>query len=209
MKTQLFTHEQARRAEASGSALGVLANWLTDYAMNDHADLGRSGTVCPFVKRASRLETLRLGISLATPEDEASVYEEIRSSFAVLKRIPAPEDRQQLRTITIGFPGCASDAGIAMLARVTARHKYYTLLRWRMLALFHDGSELQGLWKPAFRPLRSPMPMIAVRYLVEQDAGFVAKHKLLIAPYLVRFGLGGARRLTGHWRARAAGGSKA
>lgn len=204
MKTQLFTHEQARRPEASGSALGVLANWLTDYAMNDHADLGRPGTVCPFVKRAARLETLRLGISLAAPGDEASVFAEIRSSFAVLNQIPASETRRHWRTITIGFPLCASDEGIAMLARVTARHKYYTLLRSRMLAFFHEGSELQGLWNPAFRPLRSPMPMIAVRYLVEQDAGFVAKHKLLIVPYLLRFGLGGARRLTGRWRARAA-----
>jgi len=207
MKTQLFTHEQARRPDASDGTLGVLANWLTSYAMNDHADLGRPGTVCPFVKRAARLETLRLGISLAGSADEAAVYAEIRSSFEVLNQIPAPGARKQLRTITIGFPRCASDEGIAMLARVTARHKYYTLLRSRMLALFHEGSDLQGLWNPAFRPLRSPMPMIAVRYLVEQDAGFVAKHKLLIAPYLLRFGPAGARRLASHWRRRASMGA--
>lgn len=120
----LFTYEASRRPEAAGGALAVLSGWLIDYAMNEHADLGRSGSVCPFVKQSARLETLRLGISLAGPRDEASVFAHIRSSFAVLRQIPAPRGKERLRTIAIGFPDCASDEGIAMLERVYARDKY-------------------------------------------------------------------------------------
>mgnify|MGYP000747613412 CR=1 FL=1 len=51
-----------------------------------------------------------------------------------------------------------------------------------------------------FRPMRAPMPVIGLRYMIEQDAVFAAKHKLLTAPYLLRFGAAGARRLAHHWR---------
>jgi hypothetical protein len=47
------------------------------------------------------------------------------------------------------------------------------------------------------------MPILAVRYLVEQDAVFAAKHKLLTLPYLLRFGPAGARRLIDYRRRTA------
>lgn len=204
MKTSLFTYRDSRRPVASSEALAVLSDWLSDYAMSDHVELGRTGTVCPFVKQASKLDTLRLGISLAGPKDEASVFTDIRSSFEDLKLIPAPRGKTQLRTIAIGFPDCASDDGVAMLERVYKRHKYYTLFRSRMIAFFHAGAETHGLWNPEFRPMRAPMPVIGIRYMIEQDAVFASKHKLLTAPYLLRFGPAGARRLVDYWRRKAA-----
>ncbi|MBK8840345.1 MAG: hypothetical protein IPO30_17060 [Hyphomonadaceae bacterium] len=132
MKTPLYTHEEARHSEPADGALASLSEWLRDYAMSDHAELGRSGTVCPFVKQASKLETLRVGINLSGPEDEDHVFSEIRTSFHDMEHIPAPPGKERLRTIAVGFPNCASLAGIAMLERVYKRHKYYTLLRSRM-----------------------------------------------------------------------------
>jgi hypothetical protein len=171
--------------------------------MSDHAELGRTGAVCPFLKQASRLDTLRLGISQARAEDEDAVFEETRKSFDDLKQIPAPHGKERLRTIAFGFPDCASPDGIAMLQRVYKRHKYYTLLRFRMIAFFHGGSETHGLWNQDFRPMRAPMPVLGVRYLIEQDAVFAAKHKLLTVPYLLRFGPAGARRLAACWQRKA------
>lgn len=200
MKTELFTHEGSRRAGASGGPLAILSDWMTDYAMSEHAELGRAGTVCPFVKQASRLDTLRLGISLGGPKDGASVFADVRGSFDVLKKMHAPPGKERLRTIAIGFPECAGDDGVAMLEQVYKRHKYYTLFRSRMIAFFHAGSETHGLWNPAFRPMRAPMPVIGIRYMIEQDAVFAAKHRLLTGPYLLRFGPSGVRRLVNHWK---------
>ncbi len=89
-----------------------------------------------------------------------------------------------------------------MLERVYARHKHYTLVRSLMIAFFHGGSQTHGLWNADFRPMQSPMPVIALRYLIEQDAAFAFKHKLMTGPYLLRFGPAGARRLADHWRRR-------
>lgn len=196
----MFTHQEARDADAAGGHLATLSDWLTTYPMKSHPELGRSGTVCPFVRQASELKVLLVGINEAGPDDEDAVFAEIRSSFSHLEKIPAPRGKERLRTIAIGFPNCAGDDGIAMLERVYKRHKYYTLLRSRMIAFFHPEAATHGLWSQAFRPMRSPMPILAVRYLVEQDAVFAAKHKLLTLPYLLRFGPVGARRLAAYWQ---------
>lgn len=207
LETRLFTHHEARNTDLADEPLTRLSDWLTDYPMKHHVDLGRSGTVCPFVKQASGLEILRFGVNLAGPEDEHSVFGEIRSSFGELKQIPAPRGRERLRTIAIGFPNCAGEDGIAMLERVYKRHKYYTLVHSRMIAFFHSGAETHGLWNDAFRPMRSPMPVLAVRYLIEQDAVFAARHKLMTLPYLLRFGPAGARRLAAYWQRKASSGA--
>lgn len=202
MESRLYTHADASLAEVGG-ALRQLADWLASYPMMDHAELGRSGMVCPFVKQAARIETLRLAVSHAGPEDEAAIFAEMRSSFADLARMPAPRGKGRLRTIVVGFPNCVGADGIATLERVYRRHKYYTLMRATMIAFFHPDAKTHGLWNPDFRSMRAPLPVLAVRYLVEQDAVFAARHKLMTVPYLLRFGPAGLQRLLAHWRRRA------
>jgi hypothetical protein len=66
---------------------------------------------------------------------------------------------------------------------------------FRMMGFLYPRSETGGLWNSDFRPLRAPMPTIALRYMVEQDAPFIATHRQQWVPYLVKFGLPGARRM--------------
>jgi hypothetical protein len=200
VEPRLFSYDEARSV-APGETLAVLADWLTSYPMNGHPELGRTGSVCPFVKKAALIDTLRIGVSGAGPEDEDAVFALIRGSFSLMKRFPAPPGKKRLGTIVYGFPNCASPEGLAMLEQVYRRHKYYTLVRFLMIAFFHPGCETHGLWNPDFRPMRAPIPILAVRYLIEQDAVFAAKHHLMLAPYLMRFGLNGARRIVASRRA--------
>src|SRR5690349_16295172 len=65
---RLLTHEEARSTGAPDSPLSILAHWLATYPVNGHADLGRTGSVCPFVRQSSRLDVLRLAISPAGPD---------------------------------------------------------------------------------------------------------------------------------------------
>ncbi|HVY90383.1 MAG TPA: hypothetical protein VG942_16070 [Hyphomonadaceae bacterium] len=203
MTHRLFTFEEARTS-APDHSLAVLADWMARSPMSGHADLGRSGAVCPFLKQASRLETLRIGVSELRPQDEDEVFAMMRGSFAELERMPAPRGKERLRTIVYGFPNCATEHGLAMLRRIDKRHKYYTLARFRMMAFFHPNSDAGGLWNPDFRPMRAPMPVLGIRYLTEQDSIFAAKHHLMLAPYLLRFGPVGAQRVLAHWRGKGA-----
>ena len=197
---RLFTYDEARTTNAPDEPLSILARWMATYPVNGHADLGRTGSVCPFVRQSTRLDLLRLAICPAGPDDEDEAFAIVRGSFRNLEGIPAPPGRERLRTIVIGFPNCANPEGLEMLGRVFKRHKYYTLVRFRMIAFFHAASDTHGLWNPEFRPMRSPMPVLGARYMIEQDAIFAAHYKLLLAPYLLRFGLAGVRRLAAYWR---------
>jgi hypothetical protein len=192
--------EDARKSAAAGSQLTQLMDWLEAYPMSSHTQLGRTGTVCPFVKQSARLNILRVSVSQAGPADEEAVYDMIKASFAEIERMDAPEGKERLRTAVIGYPNCGGPEGIAMLGRVFHRFKYYTLLRFRMMAFFHADSQIGGLWNHDFKPMRAPMPLLGVRYMIEQDAVFAAKHKIMLAPYLLRFGPAGARRLGAYYR---------
>lgn len=199
----LFTLTQARAA-AADAALATLLRWVEGYLMDTHADLGRSGAVCPFTRQAARLDTARLAICEAGPADEETAFKLIRGSFSALDAIPAKPSMAHFRTVIIGFPGCASPEGVAMLKRVQDRHKFYALARNRMIGLMYAGSDAPGLWNPEFRPLRAPLPVLAIRHMVEHDAPFAARHPLLLLPYLARFPLAGTKRLFAHLRAGAA-----
>lgn len=191
---------RARASEAPGGPLATLLGWVEGYLMSGHADLGRSGAVCPFTRQAAKLDTIRLAVSPAGPGDEAAAFALIRAGFAELDAIPAKAAMAHFRTVIIGFPGCASEDGVAMLRRVQDRHKLYSLARNRMIGLMQAQSDAPGLWNPDFRPLRSPFPILAIRHMVEHDAPFAARHPLLLLPYLARFPLAGMKRLVAHWR---------
>lgn len=192
------------RCEAKpDSPLATLLGWVEGYLMNAHADLGRSGAVCPFTRQAAKLDTARLGISAAGPDAEEAAFALIRRSFKALEEIPARPGMAHFRTVIIGFPACASPEGIAMLKRVQDRHKFYSLARNRMIGLMYAQSDAPGLWNPEFRPLRAPLPLLAIRHMVEHDAPFAARHPLLLLPYLARFPIAGIKRLVSHVRGRA------
>ena len=195
VRNQLFTYDEAKTLAEPGSALAQLVDWVALSPMSGHPMRGKPGAVCPFLRQAAHADAFCVGISEAGPQDEDAVFHQVRGMFDDLGRIPADRERRALRSIVIGFPNCAGPEGVAMLERINKSHKYYTLARLQMIAFFHADSQSPGLWNPEFKPMRSPMPVIGARYLVEQDAVFAAKYKLMIPTYLMRFGVPGARKL--------------
>ena len=163
-------------------------------------DLGRTGAVCPFTRQAARIDTARLAICGAGPDDEERAFALIRGSFGALDAIPCKPAMAHFRTVIIGFPNCAGERGVAMLQGIQKRHKFYSLSRGRMIGLMYEASDAPGLWNRDFRPLRAPLPVLAIRHMVEHDAPFAARHPLLLAPYLAKFRLAGAKRLIDHLR---------
>lgn len=194
----LLTLLQAR--DTRDTAMATLLGWVESYLMRGHPDLGRGGAVCPFTRQAARLDCVRLGVDAAGPDQEEAVFARLRASFSALEAIPAAPAMAHFRTVIIAFPECASPEGTAMLRRVQARHKFYALKRNRMIGLMHADSQAPGLWNEAFRPLRAPLPVLAVRHMVEHDAPFAVRHPLLLLPYLARFRLAGLKRLYAHLR---------
>lgn len=199
---ELLTYEQARDRAAIDPAMSALFNWLESYPGNPHAELGRPGAICPFTRPSRRLGATRISLSSAGAKDEERAFAHVRRAYADLDRIPVERGKEEFRAVVIAFPNCMSDAGIEMLERVAKQHKYYSIVRFRTIGLLHEKSKAPGLWNPNFHPMRAPMPLVAIRHIVEQDAPFIIDQHLQWAPYLLRFGLPGARRLMNYGRHR-------
>ena len=190
----LRTLDDAALPDAPADAR-VLADWVRQYLMRPHPDLGRIGHVCPFTAKAARLALLRIGISPLRPVDRGDILATMRHAMRAFHALPSTRATRVFRTVMVGFPNCAGADGIAALHHVQNAMRHHSLVGAKMIGLFEPGSQATGLINPEFRPLRSPVPVLAIRMLVEQDAPFVARNPLLAPIYVLKFPLAGTRRL--------------
>jgi hypothetical protein len=188
-----LAHELLPEPHATG--LGATYDWTRTFLMAPHAELGRIGDVCPFTAQASRIDTLRFAASDASSHDQAQARQDMLEAFAAFDLIPVSAKMGNFRAVLVAFPRCADDDGLGMLAAVQKSLRRLSFRQGRMIGLFHDRTAAPGLWNADFRPLRAPVPLLAIRALVEQDAAFVRRHPLLAPTYLARFRFSGARRL--------------
>lgn len=183
---------------AEDKALTDMFGWTRSFLMSTHPELGRTGDVCPFTARGARLDTLRFGVSGAGPGDFHRAAAEMFATFEQFDAIDHPDRQGVFRAILVAFPQCDSAEGRQMLLDVQKHLRPHSLRQARMMGLFHTETEAEGLWNPGFRPLRSPVPILALRALVEQDSIFVLRHPLLAPTYLMKFKLAGGRRIVNH-----------
>jgi hypothetical protein len=173
----------------------ILAQWVRAYLMRPHAALGRAGDVCPFTAQAARLDAIRIGVSDADAGQAAQILKTMQSAIAAFENIPCARSMRHFRTVIVGFPHCADAEGLRVLKQTQNRLRPHSIFRGKMIGFFEPNSEDRGLINPDFRPLRAPVPLLAIRLLVENDAPFVLRNPLLAPIYLAKLPLQGARRL--------------
>ena len=177
------------------AAVDALAHWVRTYLMRPHPDLGRAGDVCPFTAQASRLDTIRIGVSSAGPAQAAEIYETMQETIAAFDQIPCAKSMRHFRTAIVGFPNCGDEEGALVLRRVQNRLRPHSIFAGKMIGFFEPNSTDRGLINPDFHPLRAPIPLLAIRLLVEADAPFVVRNPVLAPLYLAKFRWAGVLRL--------------
>ena len=177
----------------------VVAHWVRGYLMRPHAELGRAGAVCPFTSASSRLDLLLVGSSRA--KDEEEIFAIMGRAIEAFESISCPSEQRQFRAVIVAFPQCVGGEGRARLKAVQNRLRPESIYRGKMIGLFDPQSPDRGLINPAFRPLRAPVPLLAIRMLVEGDAPFVLRNPRLTPIYLIKFPFKGPLRLwSALWR---------
>jgi hypothetical protein len=59
-----------------------------------------------------------------------------------------------------------------------------------MIGQFHPTCDEPGVWNQSFRPLRSPIPLLAIRTMVVYDMPFLLGSQAHLGAYLARFAPG-------------------
>ena len=187
--------EVERDAEPD-SPMRRIANWVHEFLAHPHPDVGRRGSVCPFVPLSLEMDVIWMTeVSQPDPKfDEiARIITAMREEFIAMEPVSGSEAMQ--KSILVVLPTLAHNATLVDEVQLALKKHFVDV--GLMLGEFHSTNESPGLRNADFRPLRSPVPMLAIRYMVESDLPFLmrdstppAERSAFLRSYLARMGRG-------------------
>jgi hypothetical protein len=170
-------------------ALEEAARWARSYLCEPHAALGREGPVCPYAGPSLKRELFWLAVATGVPAEDdgvAAVVREYRDWFARLA--PVDGHDTQYKAVLVLFPELPAERVGGLLDSVQVALKPEFVADGLMVGQFHASCGEAGLWNSTFRPMRSRVPLIAIRTMVRSDAPFLVDSAHSLAAYLRRFG---------------------
>jgi len=169
--------------------LRATLEWVRQYLCRPHPDLGRKGDVCPYAESSVLKGTFHMAVYPNRPADPGEITELLtryRDWFVGLE--PRTGAAAQFKTIVVLFPELDSPEGRALIDATQQLLKSEYVAHGLMIGEFHNGPpDKPGLWNPEFRPLRSPVPLLAIRHMVPTDLPFLRDDQQHVAAYLTRF----------------------
>lgn len=153
----------------------LCCDWISNYLAQPHAELGRAGNVCPFAAPAITKDTLRVAVVRLTDETpkKSQITEAITSYRDAFLRLETSDDNHMLQAILVVFPDVQSDEAADLIDTTKEELKAGFVEQGLMLGEFHPKNPSPGLHNPTFKPLRGPIPMLAIRRMVNTDHVFL------------------------------------
>ncbi|MET9484896.1 DUF6875 domain-containing protein [Streptomyces sp. NPDC006638] len=166
--------------------LREVLDWSGDFLVSGHPELGRGGPVCPYTQPSLRKGLFHLAVPADGQEEDLSAA--VGSLRAWHERISADldDDGRELLTLLLVLPQFdRSDS--AELDELQRKAKDEFVADGLMIGQFHPVCDEPGLWNTDFRPLRAPVPLLAVRKLLLFDLPFLITDDTHLDHYLKRF----------------------
>ncbi len=171
--TSLSVTEIAHFAENIETFIGA-ADWIWNYLAKPHPELGRTGSVCPFAKPALVKDALRVAVVRLNPGDKrAQIMAAVQYHLDSFLSTAAQHSERSLQSTVIVFPDVSLSEAPELIDRTKEDLKTRFIEQGLMLGEFHANNESPGLHNPEFKPLRSPIPMLAIRHMVPTDFVFL------------------------------------
>ncbi|HEX3782006.1 MAG TPA: hypothetical protein VHX38_20265 [Pseudonocardiaceae bacterium] len=146
---------------------------MDEFLTHPHPELGRAGDVCPFMAKALNKDLAEFFAFDAREGDEAMIAL-LRESRAWLQQRAKAEGQLWMHLTAIVVPyGLPDPELVDMVERVHAVLKPEFVELGLMLGEFWPGHDVGGLHNQDFRPLDSPLPMVAIRHMVLTDLAFL------------------------------------
>jgi hypothetical protein len=150
--------------------------WIESFIVRPNTELGREGPVCPRVRESMDRNLIKFA-TMRTKEAAANEAvlrcEALIGAFYAL--FPNCDDRN-LSSLLISFPDVERNEASEFIDGGHRRLRTIFVKSGLMLGEFHPQSAVRGIYSPAFRSMRAPMPLFAVRAISAHD------HKFLIRP---------------------------
>jgi hypothetical protein len=173
---KLYSPDEIQPSQPDFLLFKQVMTWVETFLGRPNPNLGRPGSVCPFVPRALQLDTIRLGIVRSHGLSAAQIEEMVkgyRDYFLTME--PSQGDLAVYKAILLVFPDVEAEEAPELIDGVQQKLKPFFVEEGLMLGEFHSYNQSPGLHNPDFRPLRSPVPMLAIRFMAESDLPFLSR----------------------------------
>jgi hypothetical protein len=199
-------------AEGDLDALHAVADWIKTFVVKPHPDIGRAGTVCPFLPGSVERKTLWLAPERIADRDVPEVVE-LMSGYKrlLLDTPPAEGDDVVYNVIVVVFTDLPADRAQGVFDDVLQHLAVPSYVEDGILfGPYYEGNETTAIYNSSFRPFQSPVPFLFVRHGVVSDWKFFLDDDEWLDLWAHRYGESGARALADElrrlpWRANPKG----
>jgi hypothetical protein len=177
-------------AEGDLDALRAVADWIKSFVVKPHKDLGRGGTVCPFVPGSLERKTLWLAPEHIADRDAPEVAE-LMNGYRRLLLDTRPADRDDViyNVIVVVFPDLPADRAQGVFDYVLEQLAVPSYMEDGILfGPYYEGNEATAIYNSSFRPFESPVPFLFVRHGVTGDWKFFLDDEELLNLWARRYG---------------------
>ena len=197
-------------AKSDLEALQAVADWIKTFVVKPHKDLGRAGTVCPFLPGSLERKTLWLAPERIAGRDAPEVVE-LMSGYKrlLVDTRPAEGDDVIYNVIVVVFTDLSADRAQGVFDDVLTHLAVPSYADDGILfGPYYEGNKATAIYNSSFRPFESPVPFLFVRHGVTSDWKFFLDDEDWLNLWARRYGESGARALAEElrrlpWRARA------
>jgi hypothetical protein len=161
-------------AEGELEALQAVADWIKTFVVRHHEDLGRAGTVCPFVPGSLERKTLWLALEQIADRDGPEVVELMNGyKRLLLDTRPTEGDDVIYNVIVVVFSDLSADRAQGVFDDVLGQLAVPSYAEDGVLfGPYYEGNEGTAIYNSSFRPFQSPVPFLFVRHGVTGDWKF-------------------------------------
>ena len=202
--TNLFLLEDledsSRTGDLADSDLGALravADWIKTFVVKPHKDLGRAGTVCPFVPGSLERKVLWLAPEQIADRAEPDAIELVSGYKRLfLETQPTGGDDADYKVIVVVFTELPADRAQGVFDDVLQHLALPSHANDGILfGSYYQGNEGTAIYNSTFRPFQSPVPFLFVRQGVISDWKFFLDDEEWVDLWARRFGESAVRAL--------------
>ncbi len=178
LTADLFSAEEVRGLRLDDSHdLARIVDWCENFLGKPNVQLGRSGNVCPFVPEAMMRGSLKFAV-VALGKRGVVARSEIEETIVACREHFLAKEQANGKidifdSIVMIFPDVSQEEAHRVIDPSQRKLKPSFVQEGLMLGEFHPLCSTPGLRNDSFRPLRSPVPLLAIRRMVESDVDFL------------------------------------
>jgi hypothetical protein len=184
-------------AESDLEALQAVADWIETFVVKPHKDLGRAGTVCPFVPGSLERKTLWLAPDQIADRDVPEVIELMTGyKRLLLDTRPTEGDDVIYNVIVVVFTDLSADRAQGVFDDVLEHLGVPSYVEDGILfGPYYEGNQATAIYNSSFRPFQSPVPFLFVRHGVTSDWKFFLDDEEWLNLWAHRYGKSGTEAL--------------